>query len=445
MEQIIIMISCISLGILLTSSIMLTIFGSKSAGSFFISLIWLGCFLNVLFELLYYIYQSPILLKLCIFHYFLPVFYFLSLSFDTNHSKKKFFIFIIPVFFIISQNITFLNLPAFLYKYYHHIIWTILIFYTTGTIKKTKFVKNIRFGLLLSYTSLIIISLFAIIVLTPLMSEKLSNLEKYLLTSPIFFALASLLSIIFMYFNDALLLDSQYHNRIQYLKAANNLEKRSITEKISASIIHEIKNPVAAVKSLTQQMDTRWKQMDETRIHKYFQIILEELDKIHFMSLTFLKGIKKNDHIKAEHFLLSEQISQIMDLIEIECRNKKVKIINNIPQQIKVFFKPYQFRQILLNIIYNAMEAQASKIILAAEIQNDFAVISIENNGLPIDEKLKEKIFTPFFTTKESGTGIGLTICRELLHEQKGNLKYQISPEGQSRFIITLPTNNRIL
>lgn len=94
-------------------------------------------------------------------------------------------------------------------------------------------------------------------------------------------------------------------------------------------------------------------------------------------------------------------------------------------------------RHVLVNIIKNGIEAGAHNIFIEAEIKEDESIeISISNDGAPVPEKLVTQIFTPFFTTKTKGSGIGLSLSRQIISRLGGTLT--LTPSQMTRFIITL-------
>ena len=96
-----------------------------------------------------------------------------------------------------------------------------------------------------------------------------------------------------------------------------------------------------------------------------------------------------------------------------------------------------QISQILVNLVRNALQAGASEIRITAWIDSmESVVVDVANNGQPISKESREEIFVPFFTTKPSGTGIGLSISRQIMRLHNGTLRLSRSDPGQTVFTL---------
>ena len=96
-----------------------------------------------------------------------------------------------------------------------------------------------------------------------------------------------------------------------------------------------------------------------------------------------------------------------------------------------------QISQILVNLVRNALQAGASEVRITAWIDSmESVVVDIANNGQPISKESREEIFVPFFTTKPSGTGIGLSISRQIMRLHNGTLRLSRSDPGQTVFTL---------
>ena len=99
-----------------------------------------------------------------------------------------------------------------------------------------------------------------------------------------------------------------------------------------------------------------------------------------------------------------------------------------------------QITQILINLVRNAIQAEAKNIEISAEINlSEQVIINVANDGLPISRESQEEIFVPFFTTKQDGTGIGLSLSRQIMRMYNGSLKLARSNEKETVFISDLP------
>ena len=100
-----------------------------------------------------------------------------------------------------------------------------------------------------------------------------------------------------------------------------------------------------------------------------------------------------------------------------------------------------QIEQILINLIKNARENEATRITLSAGISpTDHPYLRVSDNGTGIEPDVLERVFIPFFTTKTSGSGIGLTISRQIMHQHNGTITVSSQPGGGSTFTLLFPS-----
>ena len=96
-----------------------------------------------------------------------------------------------------------------------------------------------------------------------------------------------------------------------------------------------------------------------------------------------------------------------------------------------------QITQILINLVKNAVQAEAKNIEITAEINlSEHIIINVTNDGLPISKESQEEIFIPFFTTKQEGTGIGLSLSRQIMRLHNGSLKLTRSDDRGTVFTL---------
>ncbi len=102
---------------------------------------------------------------------------------------------------------------------------------------------------------------------------------------------------------------------------------------------------------------------------------------------------------------------------------------------------PNQLNQVLVNLLKNAMEATDSngRIVLATGFEDGHAWLSIQDNGKGMTPEVEEKVFHPFFTTKEKGTGLGLAVVHKIITDHNGTIDLDTSPGEGTTFTIRLP------
>ena len=96
-----------------------------------------------------------------------------------------------------------------------------------------------------------------------------------------------------------------------------------------------------------------------------------------------------------------------------------------------------QIAQILINLVKNAIQAEATEVAITADMdQQEGVIINVSNNGRPISKPSQEEIFVPFYTTKQNGTGIGLSLSRQIMRLHNGTIRLARSDEKQTVFTL---------
>jgi signal transduction histidine kinase len=100
------------------------------------------------------------------------------------------------------------------------------------------------------------------------------------------------------------------------------------------------------------------------------------------------------------------------------------------------------FTNLILNAIQSVPEYRAVEITIAEKIEGNFVIVKIMDNGQGISEEVKANIFTPNFTTKSSGTGLGLAMCKRIIEQSEGEIWFETQLEKGTAFFVKLPMNN---
>ena len=204
-----------------------------------------------------------------------------------------------------------------------------------------------------------------------------------------------------------------------------------------------------------------------TPIINYAELALKDPQDLQLMQKALQKAVKQG--VRAAdvvHSILgfarshdqTPQPTAIAALVE-ECfqclardfKKDRITVVNNIPPDLTAQLFPGQIQQVLLNLIINArhalLEHGGTLTIEAGSINQDRIRIRITDTGCGITPENLEKVFEPFFSTKtdpdrpdQQGTGLGLAVCRDIIHDHHGEITVQSQPDAGTTFTITLPT-----
>ena len=222
------------------------------------------------------------------------------------------------------------------------------------------------------------------------------------------------------------------------------LHKRLVAlGKLSAGIAHEIRNPLSSIRGLAQFVYNSFSKTDERK--EDLNTIIQEVDRLNKLVVQVLDfaKLKKPNLIR---FSLNDLIRKITELFKLEIKDKQIKFSLELSPDIsQIQADEDQVRQILMNVIINAIQAIPKKgeIKIKTEkclLRGEPAIkLIIEDSGIGIPEKDFNQIFDPFFSTKDKGSGLGLSIVYKLIEAHQGEIKVE-SKEGEgTKFVIFLP------
>ena len=213
--------------------------------------------------------------------------------------------------------------------------------------------------------------------------------------------------------------------------------------KLSAGIAHEIRNPLSSIRGLAQFVYNSFSKTDERK--EDLNTIIQEVDRLNKLVVQVLDfaKLKKPNLIP---FSLNDLIRKIAELFKLEIKDKQIKFSLELSPDIsQIQADEDQVRQILMNVIINAIQAIPKKgeIKIKTEkclLRGEPAIkLIIEDSGIGIPEKDFNQIFDPFFSTKDKGSGLGLSIVYKLIEAHQGEIKVE-SKEGEgTKFVIFLP------
>lgn len=212
----------------------------------------------------------------------------------------------------------------------------------------------------------------------------------------------------------------------------------------SRCIAHEIRNHLSICELYSEIIKKHLDKegIENPSIDNALNCIKKSL-KIMNNSLLDLKSL---NNLKQTDYDLRVILEQGIEMSKVYIHDKDIKIETDINESAYVYIDENKFLACIVNIIKNAIEAIDSKgkIKISLNIKDDFASIKFSNNGTPISKEKQEEIFKEGFTTKETGSGLGLHICVNNLKAQNAELKLIKSNKKETEFEIILPIVNKI-
>ena len=231
-------------------------------------------------------------------------------------------------------------------------------------------------------------------------------------------------------------------NRIKWiLERKRQQDEQESWTKLIRVLTHEIMNTVSPIASLSEAL-SHWANVPEKEREMDLKAGLETIasssnDLIGFVqSYRELAGVAR-PIMKA--LMLDHLVNKVIGLTLEQC-NEAGAVCTYCPKtdDILIYADESQIFRILINLIKNAVQAEAKHILITAEInQDDQTLVHVWNDGVPISPESQEQIFIPFFTTKQEGTGIGLSLSRQIMRAHNGMLDLTRSDEQGTEFTLT--------
>lgn len=216
-------------------------------------------------------------------------------------------------------------------------------------------------------------------------------------------------------------------------------EKLAMVGQLAAGAAHEIRNPLTSVRGFIQLLR---KELLNTPKAEYIDIIITEIDRVNSIVSDFLKLAKPaTPRWAACH--VEELFNEIRVLIDSEAFLKNVEVIEEIGPLPEIMIDKEQVKQVLINIMQNSFDAMPQggelTIRVVAEPEVGAVKISIQDSGCGMDREIVDRIFKPFYTTKETGTGLGLSVSLQIIENHGGRIEVDSAPGRGTTTNIYLP------
>jgi two-component system sensor histidine kinase HydH len=226
----------------------------------------------------------------------------------------------------------------------------------------------------------------------------------------------------------------------QHQRELIRAEQLSAVGQLAASVAHEVRNPLTGIKML---VDSALQSQNNKPLNlEDLQVIHREIARLEqtvqgFLNFARLPAPQRNlcD--------LRIVVRQAADLVGARARQIKVEILLHLPDEaVAVHIDRSQLETVLVNLFINALDAmpRGGRLEVTLASQTDTGVrLTVADTGCGIPAHIASRLFTPFTTTKPTGTGLGLTISGRILEEHGGSISAGNRPEGGACFVINLP------
>lgn len=207
---------------------------------------------------------------------------------------------------------------------------------------------------------------------------------------------------------------------------AQALERARSLEQVGSNVAHELKNPLAAIKGLVQLV-ARAQSADE-KMKERLAVVEKEVGRMEVILREYLSFSRPLEDLKPQPLDLSTLAGEVLAVLEARAQSGGVKLA--VRGGASVQGDPRRLREALLNLAANALEATPSGGEVSIEIAPSEcgAQLRVCDTGRGMPPEIAARVGTPFFTTRESGTGLGVTLARAVFVQHGGGLSYESAP-----------------
>ncbi len=217
-------------------------------------------------------------------------------------------------------------------------------------------------------------------------------------------------------------------NRIKIQKEMDRLDRLNLVGQLAAGIGHEIRNPMTAVRGFLQLLTLK---EDCSKYREYFDLMVGELDRANSIITEFL-SMARNRQSEMEFQNINKIITAMEPLIAADAMHSNKYMVFKLETVPEIYLNEKEIRQLVLNLVRNGFDAMQSDgtLTIRTFIEGDKINLSVQDQGSGIRPEVLEKIGTPFFTTKDNGTGLGLAVCYSIAARHNATIDIETGDGG---------------
>ncbi|MZQ99180.1 MAG: hypothetical protein GT601_16055 [Acidaminobacter sp.] len=219
------------------------------------------------------------------------------------------------------------------------------------------------------------------------------------------------------------------------LQQQDKIEKMN---QLSAGVVHELKNPLSSIKGYIQMLDRRLE--DPSFVKLAMSVLPAEIDRLIIMVESMLNYAKPNA-LKKEIFDLKKLVEDVSRFFKIEMSSHRIQLKTELEDTL-VFSSVNGIRQVLINMLFNAVEAMPAGGIIEISTKQvgNRVVLLVHDNGSGMTQDQLERLVEPYYTTKENGSGMGIPVSNQIISELGGQLGFESVLGAGTTVIIEIPS-----
>ncbi|MDK9707920.1 MAG: ATP-binding protein [Desulforhopalus sp.] len=222
-------------------------------------------------------------------------------------------------------------------------------------------------------------------------------------------------------------------------KELQRSERLAALGKMAAGVAHELRNPLSSIKGLAMLLQS---QVSATGCSgENAEILVKEVERLN-RSIGELLDYARPGQLKKEQTRIGDIIEKTVSLVQVDAESYNISITVGIAEDLpEACVDPDKLKQVLLNLLLNAIQAMpdGGSLTVKAQLESGMIVVIIRDNGIGIVPDNLQRVFDPYFTTKSTGTGLGLALSAKIVEEHGGTIKIASVESEYTEVRVTLP------
>ncbi|MDF2500484.1 MAG: sasA 14 [Anaerosporomusa subterranea] len=220
---------------------------------------------------------------------------------------------------------------------------------------------------------------------------------------------------------------------------ASRVDRLNTVGEMAASVAHEIRNPMTTVRGYLQLLVNK---KEFSHYQDRFALMIQELDRTNTIIREYL-CLAKDKRSDLKCCCLNSIVKSLFPLMQADAIASAIDITHDLAEIPELYLDENEIRQLLLNLVRNGLEAMSSggSLNIRTFMDKNKVVLSVSDQGSGVPEHILNNLGTPFLTTKDNGTGLGLPMCYRIAHRHQADIKVETSVQGTTFFVrFSLPT-----
>lgn len=212
------------------------------------------------------------------------------------------------------------------------------------------------------------------------------------------------------------------------------LNRMNLIGEMAAGISHEVRNPLTSIRGFLQLLAKKELYASD---RSYFELMIEELDRANSIITEFL-SLARNKVVHKKMQNLNKIIEVMRPLIEADAIKTDKNLVMELGEIPDILLDEKEMRQLILNLVHNGLEAMTTpkgRLTVQTFCEGKEVVLAVRDEGTGIDPAVLGKIGTPFFTTKDNGTGLGLATCNSIADRHNARIDIDTGETGTTFYV----------